>query len=96
MTGPLHLPHVVVEATNDPDIKGAPFMVYMWLWGELEPHEFRPMRASYIAGRLLIGRDTALHALDVLVAQGYLAEGRRTVRGIRTFRLLTTRRKLEP
>ena len=86
-----NLPPSVLEASTDRALDGAPRDVLLWLWGQLERHDFRPMKVSAIVAGCAFRRDTVSAALDVLVQRGYLAEGRRSPRGVRTFRLLETR-----
>jgi hypothetical protein len=85
------LPLALHDAAKDVALKGAPRDVLLWLWGTIEQHDYRPVTISKIGDALGIRRDTAIAALNLLVSRGYLAEGRRVERGIRTFRLLATR-----
>ena len=84
------LPASLLEAVDDPSLKGAPLAVLMWLWKRLEPYGYRAVKISETAEKMQIERGTVGKALGILLDGGYLSEGKRDG-PYRTFRVLLTR-----
>ena len=86
------IPPALLAAADDPELRGAPLAVLVWLWGQLEPHGYRAVKTSAVGAALGIRRGTVGRALHLLVERGYLAEGPRDG-AMRSYRLLVTRNR---
>lgn len=84
------IPRALHDAGEDAALKGSPLAVYVWLWGQLEPHGYRAVVVATAAKKLGMKRETVGRALRILTAHGYLSEGNRDG-PYRTFRMLVTR-----
>jgi hypothetical protein len=87
------IPPALLDAGEDPELRGAPLAVLVWLWGQLEPHGYRAVKAEAVALTLRMKRDTVDRALRILTMHGYLEQGQK-VGQCRTFRVLITRNRL--
>lgn len=84
------IPPSLLDAGDDPALRGAPLAVLVWLWGHLESHHYRAVKVSALGSTLRIKRQNVGRALDVLAGNGYLEEGRPDGQ-YRTFRVVETR-----
>lgn len=88
------IPPSLRDAADDPALSVVAVRVFVWLYGRLELHEWRPVKAYAVARALRIRPQTAGDALTALVRYGYLLEGSRDGH-IRQFRRVDHRRSAE-
>lgn len=81
------IPSALVQASEDPALRGAPLAVYIWCLHNLDALEERPVKVAVVARILRMKETTAYEALTRLATCGYLARGHRPQRGARHYRL---------
>lgn len=88
---------LLLDASEDPGLQGAPLRVLLYLHRILDIGEDRPVKVWAVAMKLRVHRKAVALALKRLVALGYLREGEAredTGTGgwqVRTYRLLITK-----
>lgn len=85
------IPASLSQAKADPRLRGpssaATLAAYIFCLEYLDAQTHRPLKIAVLALAVRCKRDSAILALDRLVAAGYIEEGKRGTNG-RTFRLL--------
>lgn len=76
-----------MTAMQDPELRGAPREVYLWLHERLDLVEYREVKAIGIQEDLRLHKGTVSDALELLVRLEYLSRGARNGR-IWTYRLV--------
>jgi len=76
-------------AAADPEVRGAPLAVLLYLAHELDVGQFRPVKVAVVASALHIKDITAAWAIRRLAELGYLELGPKTER-LNTYRLVWT------
>ena len=85
-------PPSLFEACNDPGMQGTPLEILTRMWCVwCEGGRYRPLPNAVVIAACGIEDVTASRSLDYIAEMGYIEEGPKGPRGVRTFRVLTTR-----
>lgn len=85
------LPPALWEACADPTMKGIPLEILTRCWYWLEPLRYRPLPLRVVIEACGVKDITASRTLEFIVEGGYMERGPDFERGVKTYRVLTTR-----
>ena len=60
------------QAALDPSLRGRTFQVYVFLCGQLDSYQFRPIKITAHAHTLRLKRPHLSRALNLLIEKGYI------------------------